>query len=58
MRIKKRAGDKKISIKKQKVSPHLRLGGSRHKKGRTTERLNNVDKYREKKYMEQVYLFP
>jgi hypothetical protein len=39
-------------------SPHLRLGGLRRMKGRTTERVNNVNKYRKKKYMEQVYLFP
>jgi hypothetical protein len=38
-------------------SSRLRLGGLCHKKGRTTERANNVDKYREKKYMEQFYLF-
>jgi hypothetical protein len=28
-----------------------------HKKGRTTEKANKVDKCREKKYMEQVYQF-
>jgi hypothetical protein len=38
-------------------SPCLRLGGFHHKKGRTTEKMNKVDKYREKKYMEHVYLF-
>jgi hypothetical protein len=29
----------------------------RHKKERTIEKANKVDKCREKKYMEQVYLF-
>jgi hypothetical protein len=38
-------------------SSRLRLGGLRHKKVRTIERANNVNKYREKKYMEQDYLF-
>jgi hypothetical protein len=33
-------------------SSRLRLGGLCHKKGRTTETANNVDKYRKKKYME------
>jgi hypothetical protein len=62
---------KKIRTKKEKreqgirkylsrstSSPHLRLGGLRHMKGRATERVNNVDKYHKKNYMEQVYLFP
>jgi hypothetical protein len=53
---KKREGDKKVSIKKHST-PRLRLGGLRRKKGRTTERANNVKKYRKRKYMEQVYLF-
>jgi hypothetical protein len=47
----KKEGDKKVSIKKHST-PHLRLGGLRHKKGRTTERANNVKKYRKRKYME------
>jgi hypothetical protein len=57
MRTKKRAGDKKISIKKSTSSPRPLLGGLRHKKERIIEKANKVDKCREKKYMEQVYLF-
>jgi hypothetical protein len=44
-------------LSRSKSSSRLRLGGLRHKKGGITERANNVDKYREKKYIEQVYLF-
>jgi hypothetical protein len=58
MRTKKgeRTGDKKISIKNTS-SPRPWLGGLRHKKERTIEKANKVDKCHEKKYMEQVYLF-
>jgi hypothetical protein len=53
---KRKQGIRKYLSKSTSLS-RLRLGGLCHKKGRTIERANNVDKYREKNYMEQVYLF-
>jgi hypothetical protein len=49
-----RAEDKKISIKEHKFTSSL-TRGLRHKKERTTKKVNKIDKCREKKYMEQAY---
>jgi hypothetical protein len=48
---------KRCIQKKGTSSPRPWLGGLHHKKERPIEKANKFDKYREKKYMEQVYLF-
>jgi hypothetical protein len=47
-----RIKEKKMRTKESTSSPRPWLGGLRHKKERTIEKANKVDKCREKKYME------